>query len=131
MTLQEIQYKAQAIIQKWRDDDSAPYIEFVEELAHMFVPELQGLDEAAEESMKAAIERFYDTVGKPRALVNEREVDDFAEELFKAGAEWMAGQGVTCEFDHFVETLRTLDKHGFKRGDKVIIQIRKIDKKKE
>lgn len=39
MTLQEIQYKAQAIMQKWRDEDSAPYIEFVEELALMTVPE--------------------------------------------------------------------------------------------
>ena len=50
MTLQEIQYKAQGIIHKWRDDDSAPYIEFVEELAHMIVPEpSEDLEEAAEE----------------------------------------------------------------------------------
>ena len=42
-------------------------------------------------------------------------------------AEWMTKQGVTCEFDHFVETLRTLDKHGFKPGDKVIVTIRKKD----
>lgn len=49
MTLQEIQNKAQSIIQKWRDDDSAPYIEFVEELAHMTVPEpSEDLEEAAE-----------------------------------------------------------------------------------
>lgn len=48
MTLQEIQYKAQGIIHKWRDDDSAPYIEFVEELAHMTVPEpSEDLEEAA------------------------------------------------------------------------------------
>jgi hypothetical protein len=48
MTLQEIQYKAQGIIHKWRDDDSAPYIEFVEELAHMIVPEpSEDLEEAA------------------------------------------------------------------------------------
>ena len=48
MTLQEIQYKAQSIISKWRDDDSAPYIEFVEELAHMIVPEpSEDLEEAS------------------------------------------------------------------------------------
>lgn len=52
MTLQEIQYKAQAIMQKWRDEDSAPYIEFVEELALMTVPEEpdKSLEEAAEEA---------------------------------------------------------------------------------
>lgn len=64
MTLQEIQYKAQGIIHKWRDDDSAPYIEFVEELAHMIVPEpSEDLEEAADEYEKKHTYQRYDGGG--------------------------------------------------------------------
>lgn len=63
MTLQEIQYKAQSIIGEWRDDDSAPYIEFVEELAHMIVPEpSEGVEEAASEYSTNEADRVW---GKP------------------------------------------------------------------
>lgn len=78
MTLQEIQYKAQGIIHKWRDDDSAPYIKFVEELAHMIVPEpSEDLEEAAN---KFAV--FYD----------QGTCDGIAQDCFIAGAKWQAEQ---------------------------------------
>ena len=51
------------------------------------------MDEAAKSCLKEALQKFYDTIGKPYALVNESEVDEFGEFLFGAGAEWMAGQG--------------------------------------
>lgn len=60
MTLQEIQYKAQGIIHKWRDDDSAPYIEFVEELAHMIVPEPSEDLEECENDFKAGYVKGYE-----------------------------------------------------------------------
>lgn len=41
-----------------------------------------------ENEVKEAVEDFFDTVGKPIALTNEEEVNDFAEELFKVGAQW-------------------------------------------
>lgn len=81
MTLQEIQYKAQAIMQEWRDEDSAPYVEFVEELALMDVPELpEGLGEAAEKH----IEDIWVGVGHPGWDWGTRDVFD----AFIAGAEW-------------------------------------------
>ena len=46
----------------------------------------QGQIEQAE--LKKAIDNFYDVVGKPIALVNEKEVDEFAEALFTAGAKF-------------------------------------------
>ena len=85
MTLQEIQYKAQAIMQKWRDEDSAPYVEFVEELALMYVPELpEGLKEAAEKHIR----RVVDTAGHPGW---DWETQDIAD-AFIAGAEWQKEQ---------------------------------------
>lgn len=76
MTLQEIQYKAQGIIHKWRDDDSAPYIEFVEELAHMIVPEpSEDLEEAAKEFAKNAYLDKHNLVW-----------------MFKRGAKWQKEQ---------------------------------------
>lgn len=79
MTKEEIQYEAQSIIQEWGSNDSAPYVEFVEKLASMKLPEPpSNLDEAAEEHSKQAFNGL---------LV----VDNI--DAFKAGAEWMAGQG--------------------------------------
>ena len=76
MTLQEIQYKAQSIISKWRDDDSAPYIEFVEELAHMIVPE------PSEDLVEVAIE--YSKKVSDGHNYRDLRVG------FIAGAEWQA-----------------------------------------
>lgn len=55
---------------------------------------LFDLDETAKSCLKEALQKFYDTIGKPYALVNESEVNEFGEFLFRAGAVWMAGQGV-------------------------------------
>ena len=85
MTLQEIQYKAQAIMQKWRDEDSAPYVEFVEVLASMEVLEIpEGLEEAAEKH----IEDIWGGVGHPGWDWGTRDVFD----AFIAGAEWQRKQ---------------------------------------
>lgn len=55
---------------------------------------LFDLDETAKSCLKEALQKFYDTIGKPYALVNESEVNEFGEVLFRAGAVWKAGQGV-------------------------------------
>ena len=49
-----------------------------------------------EKEVKEAVEDFFDTVGKPIALTNEEEVNDFAEELFKAGANWQMERIEPC-----------------------------------
>ena len=83
MTLQEIQYKAQGIIHKWRDDDSAPYIEFVEELAHMIVPEpSEDLEEAADNHIRKVV----DAAGHPGWDWTTQDIAD----AFIAGAKWQA-----------------------------------------
>lgn len=85
MTLQEIQYKAQSIISKWRDDDSAPYIEFVEELAHMIVPEpSEDLEEAAWDCVLDSVD-----VNNPVLLPKYKELLTY---LFIAGAKWQYEQ---------------------------------------
>lgn len=54
-----------------------------------------------------------------------------AKNTFKAGAEWMASQGETAEVGYWNQrglSLRldqSLEKLGYKDGDKVIVQIRK------
>lgn len=77
MTLQEIQYKAQSIISKWRDDDSAPYIEFVEELAHMIVPE-------PSEDLEEAAKNYAELLPQGRVSKKYSAID------FIAGAKWQA-----------------------------------------
>ena len=123
MTKEEIQYEAQSIIQEWGSNDSAPYVEFVEKLASMELPEsLSNLDEAAE--------KYSENI-----LANNEDLQDAIEDAFKAGAEWMAGQGVTlegrvCKDDYaaeapfyYVETENSDDLPPI--GDKVVVQIRK------
>ena len=89
------------------------------------VDETQGLDEAA----KIGGEKEYPII--PELTNDGKDLHAHKQVAFRkgfiAGAKWAMEQGVTCEFEHFVETLKTLDKHGFKKGDKVIVQIRKKD----
>ena len=127
MTEEEIQYKAQSIIQEWGSNDSAPYVEFVEKLASMELPEPpSNLDDAAEEALKKAYpaDAYYYVGRTGRRLFKEG---------FKVGTEWMAGQGVTKEavigmataeisINVSQEALNDLDVFP---GDKVIVQIRK------
>ena len=135
MTIEEIQYKAQGIMQEWGSNDSAPYVEFVEKLASMELPEPpSNLDEAAEEWCK--------TNNKGIALSADKKSHYLAEgkDAFKAGAEWMAGQGVTVDGifkagDPGYPDVRMGEQYsiehilckpgGIKPGDEVIVQIRK------
>lgn len=91
MTLQEIQYKAQSIIHKWRDDDSAPYIEFVEELAHMTVPEpFEEVEEAAEKYAYNSWEDNDYHTGASEGLPFD--AIGHTEKCFIAGAKWQKEQ---------------------------------------
>lgn len=128
MTKEEIQYEAQSIIQEWGSNDSAPYVEFVEKLASMELPEsLSNLDEAAE--------KYSENI-----LANNEDLQDAIEDAFKAGAEWMAGQGDTVEGvfkagDPGYPDVRMGKQYsiehilckpgGIEPGDEVIVQIRK------
>ena len=85
MTIEEIQYEAQGIMQEWGSNDSAPYMEFVEKLASMELPEPpSNLDEAAE---KATEKYVYNDGGPFPHTTGVSFLNGF-----KAGAEWMAGQ---------------------------------------
>lgn len=127
MTLQEIQHKAQSIIHKWRDDDSAPYIEFVDELAHMIVPEPSAdLEEVADNHIRKVV----DTAGHPGW---DWTTQDIAE-AFIAGAKWALNQGVKATgtisprgiiYDNNVGYHLFLERYHY--GDKVEVQIRKIE----
>ena len=95
MTLQEIQYKAQSIISKWRDDDSAPYIEFVEELAHSIVPEpSEDLEEAADEYANKHYSEWDESWDDYNGHNVEPENDKLElMDAFIAGAKWMSIHG--------------------------------------
>lgn len=70
-------------------------------------------------------------------LANNEDLQDAIEDAFKAGAEWMAGQGYTKEetvyFERLCDENRIMvdlgwgepERGGFNPGDKVIVQIRK------
>ena len=92
MTKEEIQYEAQSIIQEWGSNDSAPYVEFVEKLASMELPEsFSNLDEAAHSYAWEKQEHHIDFDGDEYLDYGPRY------DAFKAGAEWMAGQGFISE----------------------------------
>lgn len=81
MTLKEIQYKAQSIIHEVGDDDSAPYVEFVEELASMCVKQ-------PSEDLEAAVEGII--VGSQTRNDIEMQADEFC----KATANFKDGDKV-------------------------------------
>ena len=134
MTLQEIQYKAQGIIHKWRDDDSAPYIEFVEELAHMIVPEQsEDLEEAAWDCVLDSVD-----VNNPVLLPKYKVL---LTSIFIDGAKWQKEQMMKEAIDGMVDfeyfgykvirpDLKQLDAllESMNHGDKVrVIVLKKED----
>ena len=97
-------------------------------------PLSSNLDEAAEEygrkEYSHAIHFWDEGLSKNKPEVMK---EDFVD-AFKAGAEWMAGQGVTVDgiiikvgYKLDVETTEYIlpEESVFERGDKVIVQIRK------
>ena len=91
MTKEEIQYEAQSIIQEWGSNDSAPYVEFVEKLASMELPESSSnLDEAAEEYAYNNWEDNDYHTGASEGLPFD--AIGHTEKCFKAGAEWQREQ---------------------------------------
>lgn len=91
----------------------------VDYINECFKPSLpSNLDEAAEE-----FARFYDN----------GTCDGIAQECFKAGAEWMAGQGESHETEivsrvtgnGLLPAVTCLVNKSYKEGDKVVVQIRK------
>ena len=130
MTKEEIQYEAQSIMQEWGSNDSAPYVEFVEKLAAMELPESSSnLDEAAEEYAYNNWEDNDYHTGASEGLPFD--AIGHTEKCFKAGAEWMAGQGVSMLgkvgiYGVDVESItKELREGGFKIEEEVILQIRK------
>lgn len=125
MTLQEIQYKAQAIMQEWRDEDSAPYVEFVEELALMDVPELpEDLEEAAQK-----VEDYYD-VGEEHGYLCCHRGD--IKNTFIGGAKWQREQIMDewlkdrdgCFWDGVEEGKKAMEKQMMKEAVEGKIQMR-------
>lgn len=137
MTLQEIQYKAQGIIHKWRYDDSAPYIEFVEELAHMIVPEpSEDLEEAA---IQAAQSDMQDRQIMEASNDERMRYSRIFRRGFKAGVKWDREQMMKEAVEVTVEDWNTephpeitipLNPEEYSNGDKVrIIVCKKEDLK--
>ena len=98
--------------------------QFISEIAdeEMEYPiEPKGLDEAAAKYANRGISSSAD----PFDEIKEYQKD---KDAFKAGAKWMAEQGVTVEGiarPDDCEVWVNLTGQGFKNGDKVIVQIRK------
>lgn len=87
MTKEEIQYEAQSIIQEWGSNDSAPYVEFVEKLASMELPEsFSNLDEAALKELQVYLPQGNGPDGICYFIAAQMLA------MYKAGAEWMTGQ---------------------------------------
>ena len=89
-----------------------------------------NLDEAAEEYKQDEIDTsvdYHDDTGEPLCFM------EALKDAFKAGAEWMAGQGVTKEAVIGMSTeeitinvsQQTLNELDLCPGDKVVLQIRK------
>ena len=90
------------------------------ELVRKYQPSLHSnLDEAAEDSWAV-----YEYRESPRGLYSTCYVDGF-----KAGAEWMAGQGETVEGYiagiNEVAAILAIPRKEHNKGDKVVVQIRK------
>ena len=101
----------------------------VEAIEHLSIPEPQGLDEAAEEAYPD--ERVV--LARGNTCLSCGRVKRAA---FKAGAKWMADQGLVKETQVYADRWTDVDvvnvslgqgEYGFKAGDKVIVQIRKAE----
>lgn len=99
-------------------------VELIPEPIDDFKPSLpSNLDEAAQK-----VEDYYD-VGEEHGYLCCHRGD--IKDAFKAGAEWMAGQGASYNTEvGWIDGPTVLDwpdniLDGFKMGDKVVVQIRK------
>lgn len=123
MTREEIIQKGEKkfppdIIEEIREDGSIARIDVNATVRHAYIQGLidnncqlpSNLDGAAEK-----FARFYDN----------GTCDGIAQECFKAGAEWMAGQGETFETEISNIGMLSLPELNIQAGDKVTVQIRK------
>ena len=113
----------------WLDSQRIEAIEMaISALSQPSLP--SNLDEAADTFNREDAARIWDYEGKTEG--------EIVEAAFKAGAEWMAGQGETREVEvkedaggypyidkHFELYDYDKDEPLFKAGDKVVVQIRK------
>ena len=105
------------------------FVDGTEAMLDNISPLPSNLDEAAQK-----VEDYYD-VGEEHGYLYCHRGD--IKDAFKAGAEWMAGQGYTIEetvyFERLCDENRIMvdlgwgepERGGFNPGDKVIVQIRK------
>ena len=103
-----------------RLDEDKQLLSFITSLQQEQPSLPSGLDEAAE--------KYSENI-----LANNEDLQDAIEDAFKAGAEWMEGQGITKEAvigmateEIFIKVSeQTLDELDLRPGDKVVVQIRK------
>ena len=94
------------------------------------VPEPQGLDEAATAHLSTVEGKEAWSYGPDH--YDGKDVED----SFKAGAKWMEEQGEEAEVGYWNQTGlsirldKALERLGYEDGDKVIVQIRKVNGKR-
>ena len=92
------------------------FVEAIEAISQPSLP--SNLDEAAEKN--------FETM---EVLEHENIFEETHRKIFKAGAEWMAGQGETIEGyiagTNKVAAIRAIPRKEHNKGDKVVVQIRK------
>ena len=125
MTKEEAKIILGQVVTWWHDKlHGHPQLEYIAEAAEIILSEPSlpsDLDEAAEE--------FASNAWLHGGVWHEAQ-----RQTFKAGAEWMAGQGYTKETQVYANRWTDIDEaivnlgqgeSGFKAGDKVVVQIRK------
>lgn len=97
---------------------------------------LEYLEPSLPSNLDEAAEKNFETM---EVLEHENIFEETHNRIFKAGAEWMAGQGIVADFEVNKLTVRAWltaadeDKFqkdiydSFEAGDKVIVQIRKAN----
>ena len=137
MTQTELIGKSKAEIERLYSEHSGKYecdeaaivldelYDFIESLEQSIdADKMIGLDEAAADYAK----RGYSINADPFDEIREYQLE---KDAFKAGAKWMAEQGVSVDGEFGIRGVETesivneLLDGGFKMGDKVIVQIRK------